>query len=75
MNRLYRVRGIAGVETTIELLNEVAGGYDARVSSSSATGYRESYEFIGDELLESCLKTGYLEHVPIAACEHTVLTA
>ena len=74
MNRQFRVNGIAGIETHIELLNEVKGGYEARVTSDHITGYSESYEFIGDELLESCLRTGYLE--PITSAERqAVLTA
>lgn len=60
MTKQYRVKGISGIETFIELLNDVEGGYEARITSVSAHGVRESCEFIGDELLESCLRTGYL---------------
>ena len=62
-----RVRGIQGIETLIEILSEVDGGYDARVTSTTVTGTRESFEFIGDDLLESCVKTGYLEAIQTPA--------
>jgi len=75
MNRQFRVNGIAGIETHIELLNEVSGGFEARVSSTNATGLRESFEFIGNELLDSCLRTGYLEAIEEPAYAHAVLTA
>jgi hypothetical protein len=73
MNRQFRVIGIAGIETRIEILSEVSGGYEARVTSTNETGLRESCEFIGDELLESCVRTGYLVPVEEPAC--AVLTA
>lgn len=60
MNRHYRVNGIEGVETRIELLGETDGGYDTRITSTSATGVWESYEFINEDLLDSCVRTGYL---------------
>jgi hypothetical protein len=74
MNRQFRVKGIPGVETTIELLAETDGGFEARITSTSEHGIRESCEFISDELLGSCLRTGYLieeRHVE----ENVVLTA
>ncbi len=71
MNRQYRVKGIAGIETYIELLTETEGGYESRLTSISEHGIRESCEFISHELLESCLRTGYLTEVtadePVAA--------
>ena len=63
MNRQYRVKGIAGIETYIELLTEVEGGYESRLTSVSEHGVRESCEFISHELLDSCLRTGYLTEV------------
>ena len=71
MNRQYRVKGIAGIETYIELLTETEGGYESRLTSISEHGIRESCEFISHELLDSCLRTGYLTEVtadePVAA--------
>ncbi|MBU8913966.1 MAG: hypothetical protein KOO61_08085 [Spirochaetales bacterium] len=75
MNRRFRVRGIEGIETHIDILNEVQGGYDTRVTSTIATGIRESFEFITDELLESCVRTGYLVAVEEPAHMHAVLSA
>lgn len=75
MNRQFRVKGIEGVETHIEILNEAEGGYETRVTSTTATGIRESFEFITDELLESCLRTEYLEPVEVPAYVHAALTA
>jgi hypothetical protein len=75
MNRQYQVNGIAGIETRIEILCEVQGGYEARVTSTHKTGFRESCEFIGDDLLESCVRTGYLVAIEESAFSHAVLTA
>ena len=75
MNRQFLVNGIAGIETRIEILNEVQGGYDARVISTNTTGIRESFEFITDELIESCVRTGYLVEVDEPAHMHAVLSA
>ena len=79
MNRQFRVKGISGIETRIELLEATAGGYEARITSTGDYGVRESVEFVSDDLLESCLRTGYVvelapaNHVP--AEEPAVLTA
>lgn len=72
MNRQYRVNGIQGIETYIELLTEVDGGYEARITSTNTTGVRESLEFVSDELLSSCVRTGYLAPVEAPAHLHTV---
>ena len=74
MNRQFRVKGISGVETLIELLAEVDGGYEAHIVSTSEHGVRESCEFIGEELLESCLRTGYLIELHEIE-QHAVLSA
>ncbi|MEA3344610.1 MAG: hypothetical protein U9Q16_02940 [Patescibacteria group bacterium] len=75
MNRQFKVNGIEGIETHIEILNETEGGYETRVTSTAATGIRESFEFITDELLESCLRTGYIVAVEVPAYVHAALTA
>jgi hypothetical protein len=75
MNRHYQVNGIEGIETYIELLSEVDGGFEARITSTSETGIRESCEFVSSELLESCIRTGYLRSVSVPAPRHAVLTA
>ena len=75
MNRQFKVMGIEGVDTRIEILNEVSSGYETRVTSTTATGVRESFEIISDELLESCVRTGYLVAVDVAAYVHAALSA
>ncbi len=69
MNRQYKVKGVTGVETIIELLAEHQGGYEVRLTSISEHGTRESCEFISEELLESCIRTGYVTEIkqPAAA--------
>jgi hypothetical protein len=74
MNRQFRVKGISGIETHIELLVETTGGYEARITSSGEYGVRESCEYISDDLLESCLRTGYLIELT-AVEEAAVLSA
>lgn len=56
----YRVRGVAGIGTTIELLHQVDGGYEARITSTHEYGSRESFEFISNHLIDVCVRTGYL---------------
>lgn len=63
MNRRYKVKGISGIETYIELLTTAPGGFEARITSVTEYGVRESCEFISTELLESCTRTGYLSEV------------
>ena len=63
MNRRYKVKGISGIETYIELLATAPGGYEARITSVTEYGVRESCEFISTELLDSCVRTGYLSAV------------
>lgn len=75
MNRRFRVKGISGVETTIELLAEVPGGYDARITSVAEHGVRESCEYISQDLLDSCIRTGYLSPIHTPAMREVVLTA
>jgi hypothetical protein len=72
MHRQFRVNGIQGIETHIEILNEVSGGFETRITSINTTGIRESIEFMSDELLESCIRTGYLEE---EAVDYEVLEA
>ena len=75
MNREFSVHGIEGIETCIELLNEVRGGHEVRVTSTSSTGIRQSFEFISDELLESCVRTGFLVETQEQRLARLVLSA
>jgi len=67
--RTYRVKGVPGTVTHIELLNEVDGGYETRITSTQEYGSRESFEYISNHLLDVCIRTGYLieEAQPVAA--------
>ncbi|MFP4376059.1 MAG: hypothetical protein ACLFP4_03360 [Spirochaetales bacterium] len=60
MNRQYRVKGVTGIETYIELLSEEETGFQIRLTSVTQHGVRESCEFMSHELIESCIRTGYL---------------
>ncbi len=75
MNRRFRVKGISGIETYIELLAEAPGGYDARITSIADHHVRESCEYISQDLLDSCVRTGYLSPVEEPALREAVLTA
>jgi hypothetical protein len=79
MNRRFRVKGMSGIETYIELLAEASDGYEARITSIAEHGVRESCEYIGADLLESCIRTGYLspieEPATVEAAREAALTA
>lgn len=66
--RTYRVKGVPGTVTHIELLHAVDGGYETRITSSQEFGSRESFEYISNHLLDVCVRTGYLieESEPVA---------
>lgn len=57
---LYRVRGMAGWDTEIQIVREYPQGYDILISTTTETSVRESAEFIARDLFETCLRTGYL---------------
>lgn len=60
MNRQFRVNGIPHVETRIELVAPADGGWEAHITSVIDSRVRESYEFISNELLGSCVRSGHL---------------
>lgn len=63
MNRQFRVKGVTGIETYIELLSEEETGFQIRLTSVTEHSVRESCEFMSHELLESCIRTGYLTEI------------
>lgn len=63
MNRQFKVKGVTGIETYIDILAKSDGGYEVRISSITEHGTRESCEFISEDLLESCIRTGYLTEI------------
>lgn len=67
----YQVKGIKGLNTMLEITETNAEGYRIRITSVSDGNERTSEEFITRHLLETCLRTGYLDPaataVPIAS--------
>ena len=70
----YKVKGIAGVETYLQVLSEETEGYRILIRTFSEDGVKESEEFISFHLFDACVRTGYLSEcrqpVParVAAC-------
>jgi hypothetical protein len=58
--RRYKVKGIAGVETYLEVLREETEGYRILIRTVSEDGVKESEEFISFHLFDACVRTGYL---------------
>ncbi|MFP4011851.1 MAG: hypothetical protein ACLFUM_09125 [Spirochaetaceae bacterium] len=56
----YRVKGMTGVDTYIEILREEREGYRILIRSCSDATVRESEEFISFHLFDACIRTGYL---------------
>jgi hypothetical protein len=67
----YQVKGIKGLNTVLEITETHAEGYRIRIVSVSEGNQKTSEEFITRHLLETCIRTGYLqpvaEAVPIAS--------
>ena len=67
----YQVKGIKGLNTVLEVTETHAEGYRIRITSVSEGNEKTSEEFITRHLLETCIRTGYLqpvaEAVPIAS--------
>ncbi len=67
----YQVKGIKGLNTTLEITESHAEGYRIRITSVAGDSTKTSEEFITRHLLETCIRTGYLqpalEAVPVAS--------
>jgi hypothetical protein len=61
--RIYRVKSVDGVQTLMRILREDDNGYQILITSRSEGRNRTSEEFISRELVQSCLRTGYLTEV------------
>lgn len=61
MRKVYRVKGSDELRTYIEVLGERDGGYDVLITSVREFATRQSEEHISRDLLDSCLRTGYIE--------------
>ena len=59
--RQYKVKGIAGVETYLEVTREDTEGYRILIRTYTDHGsVKESEEFISFHLFDACVRTGYL---------------
>jgi hypothetical protein len=57
----YKVKGIAGVETYLEVMREETEGYRILIRTyADDHSIKESEEFISFHLFDACLRTGYL---------------
>ena len=57
----YRVKGIQGLDTVLEIAESHAEGYRIRITSVTGESVKTSEEFITRHLLETCIRTGYLQ--------------
>ena len=57
----YKVKGIAGVETYLEVVKEETEGYRILIRTyTEDDAVKESVEFISFHLFDACVRTGYL---------------
>ncbi|AFG36343.1 hypothetical protein [Spirochaeta africana] len=64
---LFRIKGMHGIETYMEILREEDDGFHIHIHSSTPYGESDSEEYISSDLFDSCLRTGYLIPVPLPA--------
>lgn len=62
-SRVFRVKTVNGVETYMRILRDTEDGYDILITSQSRGRERTSEEYISRELVQSCMRTGYLTEV------------
>ncbi|HUX51598.1 MAG TPA: hypothetical protein VMW73_12430 [Spirochaetia bacterium] len=62
-SKIFRVKSVDGMQTFMRILKESHDGYQILITSSSEGRDRTSEEFISRDLVESCLRTGYLTEV------------
>jgi hypothetical protein len=65
VHETFQVRGNSHITIYMELLEEQSKGFRVRITSVGHYSAKESEEYITKALLDSCLRTGYLE-----ACDH-----
>lgn len=61
MQTRYRVRGHDSVCRTLEITQQVPGGYMVRLRCETAWNSSHTVEFISESLFRMCLRTGYLQ--------------
>jgi hypothetical protein len=67
MSKTYRVKGREGLETYIEVLKERGNGYDVRITTIREYSTTQTDEHVSTDLLDSCLRTGYIEETTAPA--------
>ncbi len=60
MHTRYRVKGRDSACKTVEITQEVPGGYMVRLRCETAWNSSEEIEFMSETLFRTCLRTGYL---------------
>ena len=61
---VFRVKGCEGVETTMRIMAKTAAGYDTLVTTISDYRNREYRQVMTEALMDSCLRTGYIQAIP-----------
>ncbi|MFW5800588.1 MAG: hypothetical protein ACOCVC_01035 [Spirochaeta sp.] len=61
---LFRVKGMHGIDTYMEILREEEDGFYIHIHSTTPYGESDSEEYISKDLFESCIRTGYLVGIP-----------
>ncbi len=56
----YRVQGSTEQTTTMEIIEERAGGYQILITREYDNYLKKTKEFMSSELFHSCLRTGFL---------------
>ncbi|GAB6088658.1 hypothetical protein [Spirochaeta dissipatitropha] len=64
---IFKIKGMSGIDTYLEILNEESDGYTVHMHSTTQYGESDSREYISKDLFKSCLRTGYLIPVPLPA--------
>ena len=60
----YRVKGNSEQPTIMEIVGEKQGGYQVLITRDFDNFQEQTREFLSSELLETCLRTGYLTEMP-----------
>ncbi len=57
----YKVKEGSGVDTYLEIVKEYEDGFDVLIISVCDNYKKETTEYMSRKLLETCLRTGYLQ--------------
>jgi hypothetical protein len=62
----YKVKGGHSASTYLEIIEETAEGYTVSIVQEFENCRKVTQEFMGRDLFESCLRTGYLTRIESA---------